>query len=131
LPGPAQDFRRMTFSPDGKKLLCASAEGTLKGWDISTGRETLAIVGDTHYFGTFSADGNRIVSGEGKFGAPGQVKVWDASSGQESQALEGHKDSITSLAVRGDGKWIVSASQDMTVKVWPLPGIVSSRLRPE
>ena len=34
--------------------------------------------------------------------------------------LEGHSDSVTSLAVSNDNKFIVSGSLDGTIKIWDL-----------
>jgi len=36
------------------------------------------------------------------------------------RTLEGHKDLVTSVAISPDGNYIVSGSDDTTVKVWKL-----------
>ena len=49
------------------------------------------------------------------FFAPPQV--WDAASGTENCTLRGHSDWVRSCAFSPDGKLIVSASDDKTLKV--------------
>ena len=38
--------------------------------------------------------------------------------GQCLQTLEGHSDWVTSVAVSGDSRWVVTASGDRTAKIW-------------
>jgi WD40 repeat protein len=55
----------VAFSPDGKRIVSASQDKTLKVWDLYTGREVLSLKGhaDTVQSVAFSPDGKRIVSG--------------------------------------------------------------------
>ena len=46
------------------------------------------------------------------------VKVWDVGTGQERATLKGHTDAVSSVALSGDGKTLVSGSVDGTVRVW-------------
>jgi WD40 repeat protein len=74
----------------------------------------------------------------------GQVFVWDlpqtppkfdARGGKERQApdvppvrrLDGHTNELTRLAVTGDGKHLLSASLDRTVRVWAVDGPASGK----
>jgi WD40 repeat protein len=46
--------------------------------------------------------------------------VWDLASGRAVATLEGHACGVTACAVTPDGRRVVSASEDKTLKVWNL-----------
>jgi WD40 repeat protein len=46
--------------------------------------------------------------------------VWDLASGRAEATLAGHADRVTACAVMPDGRRVVSASADRTLKVWDL-----------
>ena len=54
----------VAFSPDGKRLVSASADQTVKVWDAATGSETLTLKGHTGgvFSVAFSPDGKRLAS---------------------------------------------------------------------
>jgi WD40 repeat protein len=53
----------------------------------------------------------------------GTIKVLDFNSGRELRTLSGHLDRINALAVTPDGKHAISASADMTIKIWDINNI--------
>ncbi len=66
----------MAYSPEGKRLASASADGTVRVWDSESGQETLTLKGHAGqvYSVAFSPDGQRLASA----GQDKTVKVWDA-----------------------------------------------------
>ncbi|KAI9006960.1 hypothetical protein DFJ74DRAFT_690074 [Hyaloraphidium curvatum] len=50
------------------------------------------------------------------------VRVWDPRSPNTRHVLKlnGHTDNVRSVLVSADGKWVLSASSDATVKLWSL-----------
>ncbi len=54
------------------------------------------------------------------------LDVFDAGSGLKIGRLSGHTDAIRSLAFSGDGRWLLSASDDRTVSAWDALELASS-----
>ena len=103
------------FSPNGKRIVSGSADGTIKMWDAATGTEITTIPGHESlvYSVVFSPDGKRIISGY----KDKTVKVWDAATGEEKLTLRGHENPVHSVSFSPDGKRIVSRSRN-SVKMW-------------
>ncbi len=112
LKGHRGGVRFVAFSPDGTRLTSASGDGTVKVWDVATGREIRSLNG--HNRVAFSLDGTRLACA----GEDGMVKVWNVVTGQETLTLKGHSENVTSVAFSPGGDRLASASFDRTVKVW-------------
>ncbi len=77
LAGHSADVVSLGFSPDGKRLVTASFDRTLKLWDTTTWQDVFTLRGHTSGVVSlaFSPDGTRIVSGGIDFTA----RVWNAT----------------------------------------------------
>ena len=114
--GHTDEIHSVVFSPDGTRVLTASADQTAKVWDIATGAVLLDLQGHTSVLlsAAYSSDGMRIVTASGD----STVKIWDAKEGRELLELRGHKDAVSWASFSADGKRIVSASYDKTARIW-------------
>src|SRR2546426_1867194 len=83
LRGHTAPVMSVAFSPDGKRLVSACWDQTVKVWDAVTGLETLTLKGHTSHIhsAAFSPDGNRLASA----GDNGSVKMWDARPREEAR----------------------------------------------
>lgn len=113
--GHKKNFSDVVFSPDSRQLASCEYKGTIKVWDVETGKEimTLKHSGLTGPL-AFSPDGARIASG----GTDGTIRLWDAETGAEAMTLKGHHLWILSLTFGPDSKRLVSAGRDRMVKLW-------------
>jgi WD40 repeat protein len=104
------------FSPDGQRIVSASADRTVRVWDAASGAQLMVLHGHTDGVDSaaFSPDGRRIVSASNDR----TVRVWDAASGVQLHVFRGHTDVVESAMFSPDGRRIVSASDDRTVRVW-------------
>ena len=49
------------------------------------------------------------------------IRIWDLRVGREVMILKGHTSLVTAVAVRSDRPWLVSGSEDRTVRLWGIP----------
>ena len=116
LRGHLDEVYDAAFSPDGLRIVTASADQTAKVWDAASGRELLTLRGHSGVVRSvaFSPDGQRILTGS----YDQTAKVWDAASGKELLTLKGHAHGLQKVAFSPDGQRVVTGSKDHTAKVW-------------
>ena len=62
----------------------------------------------------FSNDGCKIYSG----GFDKNIIIWNLTTNSTIKVLKGHTDKINHIICSPNGKYIVSASHDKSVRVW-------------
>ena len=76
----------IALSLDGTKVVCGCVDGTVKLWDIDTGKVIAKWTGHTSYVDSvcWIQDGGRVMSGSND----GTARVWDVESGKTVLTIE-------------------------------------------
>jgi WD40 repeat protein len=65
LKGHTSSLRTVTVTPDGRHAISASWDGTLRLWDLDSGKEPATFTGEDHMWRcAVSPDGQTIIAGE-------------------------------------------------------------------
>jgi WD40 repeat protein len=129
----------LAFSPDGRALASSSRDGTVKLWDLTTGRVRATL--EAHPRGwvnavAFSPDGRTIATGSGGYSVSpggeldrdrtGGVKLWDVGTGRLRATLDVPSGIVGTLTFSQDGLTLASTEGENEIGLWEMP---SGRLR--
>jgi WD40 repeat protein len=122
----------MATDSRGHRLVTASSTGTLSFWDLRHGLlarkrlvhrdeiTALAVTANGKYAisgsDLHSSDGRRVVS----YANDSVLKLWTIGRPPQMTNLNGHRGSISAVAFSEDSRFAVSASTDLSLKVWKL-----------
>ena len=113
---PLAADRSAQFSPDGRRVVTASSDGTARVWDAQTGQPLTHPL--KHAAGAnsaqFSPNGLRVVTAS----ADHTARVWDAQTGQPVTDPLKHANEVKFAQFSPDGRRVVTASADATARVW-------------
>lgn len=98
----------IAFSPDGKSLAAGAWDGSLRLWDVATGKEIRRFTGHHGWVRAvaFSPDGKLLASG----GKDKIIHLWETATGRELRQLKGSQQWIEHLMFLADGKTLGSRS---------------------
>jgi WD40 repeat protein len=117
----ARQVESVAFGPDGKGLLTACRDGTVRLWEVPDGKALPLVLKQkitkplaSPIRATFSPDGRTILT----CGASSAARLWDAASGQPRGAPLGHDGIVTCGAFHPDSRTVATGSSDATVRLW-------------
>src|SRR5262249_40605726 len=105
------------FSPDGSRVVTASADGTARIWNPQTDTEIAVFEGSKdHLFSArFNPDGTGVITAS----ADKTVQIWDVRT--HAQIAVFNRDPAVkwfSASFSPDGKRVVAASADRIARIW-------------
>jgi RNA polymerase sigma factor (sigma-70 family) len=110
----------VVYGRDGTFVASASNDGTVRLWEVATGKERACLRGHhtaSVYSLALSPDGKTLASG----GGDSLVCLWDVATagrpGTKPRQLSGHKGSIATLAFSRDGKLLFTGDNE-GICVW-------------
>lgn len=122
------------FTNDGKTLISASDDKTVRVWNIASGKTVRILRGqigpgiEGKIFAAALSPDNRWLAVGGWIDSStrritpccGDIRLIDLLSGQVVRLLKGHQSVILSLAFSADGRRLVSGSADKTARIWDI-----------
>jgi len=113
----------LVYAPDGKTLLSGGNDGTVRLWEVKSGREMLRVHDYYEYRNSvaFAPDGKTAAS----LGSDKLVHLWDMKTGKDVRVFHPPQNASPqsvafplSVAFAPDGKRIVAAINEATPCVW-------------
>ncbi|OQR72883.1 DDB1- and CUL4-associated factor 11-like [Tropilaelaps mercedesae] len=112
----------LKFSANGEEILCGASDTSLYVYSLTAQKRTLRIPAhDDEVNAVCFADRSSHILFTG--GDDGLVKVWDRRVLNEADArpvgvFAGHRNGVTFVDSKGDGRYLVSNSKDQSIKLW-------------
>lgn len=109
----------IAISPDSRWLVSASADNTIKLWNLASGSVLRTLTGHAGSVlcVAISPDGQWIASGS----EDTTVKLWNVTMGGDPRMLSGHQKPVREIAFSADSRQLTSLGID-AVRLWEING---------
>lgn len=121
----------LVFSSDCQRLYSSSADGTIKSWDVTTGKLRFTLDGHSAAITALA-----LTTDDGQLASASNdktVQIWNVNTGTLARTLSGHERYVKGVSFSYDGTRLASSSVDGIVKIWkPQTGeLIRSVHRPD
>lgn len=120
--GATPSIDSLYFSPDGRTLVSEANDETARLWDVIKGVELQVLRKHDGSSAAISISPNAAVgvSTRGAQFCPEgtQLRLWSIPDGAVKKVYLGHGADVTAVAFTPDGRYIVSAARDRTLRQW-------------
>ncbi|MEC4814558.1 MAG: AAA-like domain-containing protein [Scytonema sp. PMC 1069.18] len=116
LEGHSDRVQNVSFSPDGKILASASADNTVKLWNVKDGILLRSLEGHTSdvWSISFSPNGEILAS----TGNDGTVRLWNVKDYTQIKIIKGYNKSLSSVNFSPNGKTLAVGALDGRVGIF-------------
>jgi eukaryotic-like serine/threonine-protein kinase len=99
--------------PDGR-LLTVDNTGLLQLWNVASGTEVKRLEVGPDWVSSLALmhDGRHAVVGTA------EASLWDLETGQKTSVFEGHEAEVHHAMESPDGRWLLTAGFDSTIRLW-------------
>ncbi|WP_372368674.1 protein kinase [Candidatus Uabimicrobium sp. HlEnr_7] len=116
LTGHKSWVKDIAFSTDNKYLISSSSDKTVKLWSVRSKRNVATLEGHNDQVLSVRQIQNSIVSISRK-----ETIAWNTTTQKPSYInYTGHTSPVNSIVISNDGKWLISGSDDKTIRLWSL-----------
>ena len=126
LKGHERLVYNVAFSPNGRSLVSASYDCSVRIWNIRDGSSrVLPVTGSPNLFLSvvFSSDGRYIAAGN----YDNSFWIWDSRTHRLMAKWLGHRNSVWCAVFTPDGKGLMGGSYDKKVKYWDVSSLGNRR----
>jgi len=132
--GHTSHIMSLDFSPNGRLLVSASGDNTLRLWNMHDGatrllnlnEENTTFLNEPFYSSAiFSPNGRYVAASH----SDGMVRIWDVCTGQLVRRIKAHADFANAVAFMPDGKGLVSLGWDYRLRYWDVSFLDFIRFR--
>lgn len=118
LEGHQGKVTAVTITHDGQRAVSASEDGTIRSWDLVSGKCLQIIDGHSKAIRSISItpDGLYAISGSDD----NTLRLWNLETSKCLKIFLGHSDAVNAVSLTPDVSWSASGSSDKTIRLWNL-----------